>query len=166
MAILSQILVGVLQTFYTFSAMDLVGRSGASGTHLVLQLAKPVQLKLKEWLSALPPCLKMDSSRSSSLTTKLCATRFLHLAYFATKITLHQRIVCSLSQIPCYICDAVVERRNVANLSLLDQWRQLVLGPLSRLEQSHQSYVLIIDALDECEGDENVWIILQLLAEA
>jgi hypothetical protein len=38
--------------------------------------------------------------------------------------------------------------------------------PLSRLEKSHQSYVLVVDALDECEGDNNVWIILELLAEA
>src|SRR5271167_5168406 len=97
MAILSQILVGVLQTFYTFFAMDLVGRSGASGTHLVLQLAKPVQLKLKEWFSALPPCLKMDSSTSSPSSLKLSSTGFLHLAYFATEITLHRRIVRSLS---------------------------------------------------------------------
>jgi hypothetical protein len=64
------------------------------------------------------------------------------------------------------ICDAIVERRDVANLSLLDQWRQLVLGPLLRLEQSHQSYVLVIDALDKCEGDNSVRIILELLAEA
>ena len=49
------------------------------------------------------------------------------------------------------ICDAIVERSDIANLSLLDQWRQLVLGPLSRLEKSHQSYVLVVDALDECE---------------
>jgi hypothetical protein len=95
MIVLSQILAEVLETFYTLSAMDQVARSGASGTHLVLQLAKPVQLKLKEWFAALPPCLKMDSS--SSPTTKLSSTGFLHLAYFATEITLHRRIVRSLS---------------------------------------------------------------------
>ena len=64
------------------------------------------------------------------------------------------------------VCDAVIEQRDVAKLSLSDQWHQLILHPLSRLEQSHQSYVLIIDALDECEGDQNVRIILGLLAEA
>lgn len=97
MIVLSQILAEVLETFYTLSAMDQVARSGASGTHLVLQLAKPVQLKLKEWFAALPACLKMDSSGSSSSTNKLCSTGFLHLAYFATEITLHRRIVRSLS---------------------------------------------------------------------
>ena len=64
-----------------------------------------------------------------------------------------------------YIRDAVGDRRDIANLSLSDQWRQLVLDPLSRLEKSHQSYVLVVDALDECEGDSNVRIILELLAE-
>jgi hypothetical protein len=65
-----------------------------------------------------------------------------------------------------YICEAVTKRSDIASLSLLDQWRQLVLGPLSRLEKSHQSYVLVVDALDACEGDNNVRIILKLLAEA
>jgi hypothetical protein len=65
-----------------------------------------------------------------------------------------------------HICDAIVEHSDIASLSLLDQWRQLVFGPLSRLEKSHQPYVLVVDALDECEGDSNVRIILDLLAEA
>ncbi|OBT67626.1 hypothetical protein VE03_03802 [Pseudogymnoascus sp. 23342-1-I1] len=64
------------------------------------------------------------------------------------------------------IYDAVAKQNNIANLSFLDQWRQLVLGPLSKLEESHQSYVLVIDALDECEGDNDIQKILELLAEA
>jgi hypothetical protein len=66
----------------------------------VLQLAKPVQLKLKDWFSALPSCLRMDSSSSSSSSprsNKLSSTGFLHLAYFATEITLHRRIIRSLA---------------------------------------------------------------------
>jgi hypothetical protein len=102
MVSLSQLLAEVLETFYTLSAMDGVTRSGASGTHLVLSLAKPVQLKLKEWFAALPACLKMDnassaSSNSTNAANKLSSTGFLHLAYFATEITLHRRIVRSLS---------------------------------------------------------------------
>ena len=64
------------------------------------------------------------------------------------------------------ICDAIVERSDIANLSLLDQWRQLVLGPVSTLQKSHQSYVLVVDALDECKGDNDVRKILELLVEA
>ncbi|KFZ16002.1 hypothetical protein V502_05289 [Pseudogymnoascus sp. VKM F-4520 (FW-2644)] len=64
------------------------------------------------------------------------------------------------------IYDVIAKQSNIANLSLADQWRQLVLGPLSKLEKFHQSYVLVVDALDECEGDNNVRNILELLAEA
>jgi hypothetical protein len=59
-----------------------------------------------------------------------------------------------------------VERIDIANLSFSDQWRHLVLGPLSRLENFQLSYVLVVDALDECEGDQDVRKILKLLAEA
>ncbi|TVY48583.1 Transcriptional activator protein [Lachnellula occidentalis] len=88
----------VLDTFYTLQAMATVTAAGPQGTQLVLQLAKPVQLKLKNWFAALPTCLRMDSSPPGSpTTTPLCSTGFLHLAYFATEITLHRRIIRSLS---------------------------------------------------------------------
>jgi hypothetical protein len=99
MIILSQILAEVLDTFYTLQAMATVNSAGPQGTHLVLQLAKPVQLKLKDWFAGLPACLRMDSSSNiqNSNTGKLSSTGFLHLAYFATEITLHRRIIRSLS---------------------------------------------------------------------
>jgi hypothetical protein len=100
MIILSQILAEVLETFYTLSAMNQVAQSGTSGIQLVLQLAKPVQLKLKEWFAALPPCLKMDNSVSPSSLAKLSSTGYLHLAYFATEITLHRRIIRTLCPSP------------------------------------------------------------------
>jgi hypothetical protein len=97
MIILSQILSDVLDTFYTLQAMAAVTQAGPQGTHLVLQLAKPVQLKLKEWFAALPQCLRMDSSTASPNINRLSSIGFLHLAYFATEITLHRRIIRSLS---------------------------------------------------------------------
>jgi hypothetical protein len=67
-----------------------------------------------------------------------------------------------------HIRDAVRERSNIASLSLTDQWCQLILSPFSKLQNnnSQSSYIIIVDALDECEDDNNVRIILQLLAEA
>lgn len=101
MIMLSQILSEVLETFYTLQAMAAVAGAGGHGTQLVLQLAKPVQLKLKEWFSALPQCLRMDSATSiTTSTSKLSSIGFLHLAYFATEITLHRRIIRSLSPPP------------------------------------------------------------------
>ena len=66
------------------------------------------------------------------------------------------------------ICDAITDHGNIANLSLEDQWHHLVLKPLSKLDgdSCSPSYILVIDALDECDNDKNIRIILQLLAEA
>jgi hypothetical protein len=52
--------------------------------------------------------------------------------------------------------------------ALSDQWHQLMLRPLSKLTSNScpSSCVPVVDALDECDGDGNVQIILQLLAEA
>jgi hypothetical protein len=62
----------------------------------------------------------------------------------------------------------VTEYSDIANRSLRDQWQLLVLGPLSKLEGNscRASYILVIDALDECDDGDNIRIILQLLAEA
>ncbi|KUJ18887.1 uncharacterized protein LY89DRAFT_582416, partial [Mollisia scopiformis] len=51
---------------------------------------------------------------------------------------------------------------------LADQWRQLVLRPLLKLggNDTYPSYVMIIDALDECDDINDMRIILQLLAQA
>ena len=72
------------------------------------------------------------------------------------------------SSLKSYISSAVSENNDIKNQSLRDQWHQLILRPLSRLDgnPSWLPYILIIDALDECEGENNIRAILQLLAEA
>jgi hypothetical protein len=65
-----------------------------------------------------------------------------------------------------YVYDAIT--KDIASQSLRDQWDQLILRPLSRLGSgsSPSCYVLIVDALDECNKEEHARIILPLLAEA
>jgi hypothetical protein len=67
-----------------------------------------------------------------------------------------------------YIREAITQRRDIATQTLRDQWRQLVLGPLSKLNGNANplSYILVVDALDECDDENYIRIILQLLAEA
>ncbi|KAA6408308.1 MAG: hypothetical protein FRX48_08050 [Lasallia pustulata] len=67
-----------------------------------------------------------------------------------------------------YIGDAVRKNANIATQSLGDQWRQVVLGPLSKLSGDlyPSSYILVIDALDECDNGEDIRTILKLLADA
>ncbi|KAI5917349.1 fungal-specific transcription factor domain-containing protein [Camillea tinctor] len=99
MIYLSQVLAEILDTFYTLQAMQNVTNAGPQGTHLVLSLAKPIQLKLKEWYSGLPTAIRMDSSFQTNNVplTRLSSIGYLHLAYFATEITLHRRIIRSLA---------------------------------------------------------------------
>ncbi|KAI9690169.1 MAG: hypothetical protein M1822_009130 [Bathelium mastoideum] len=67
-----------------------------------------------------------------------------------------------------YISAAVLESSEIASLSFRDQWQKLVLDPLSKLESNgHRAlYLLVVDALDECDDDRNIRMILQLLAKA
>lgn len=61
-----------------------------------------------------------------------------------------------------------MERGDITGLSLYDQWCQLVLKPLSKLSKisSLPSYIITIDALDECGDDSDIPVLLRLLAEA
>ena len=67
-----------------------------------------------------------------------------------------------------HVCEAIAECSAITGQSLRDQWRQLILRPLLRLDgnSSPSSLVLIVDALDECEGEDDIRMIIQLLAEA
>jgi hypothetical protein len=67
-----------------------------------------------------------------------------------------------------YICDALRKNNNISTQSLGDQWRQLVLGPLSQssTDSCPPFWVLVVDALDECDNDKDIRTILQLFTEA
>ena len=58
---LTEILSNVLDTFYTLQAMHEFTEAGPSGTRLILDKAKPVQITLKDWFAKLPGDLKMDN---------------------------------------------------------------------------------------------------------
>lgn len=99
---LSEILAEILETFYTITAMQAVTDAGPQGTQMVLSLAKPIQLKLKDWYGNLPSNIRLDSSSTSYSSVTVPSNRFtsigyLHLAYFATEITLHRRIIRSMA---------------------------------------------------------------------
>jgi hypothetical protein len=67
-----------------------------------------------------------------------------------------------------HISDALKERSDIASLSLYDQWQTLVLKPLSKLEgTSHRvPYILVVDALDECQPENDISMLLQIIVEA
>jgi hypothetical protein len=89
-----------------------------------------------------------------------------HADKFVTSIAL--QLASSVPSLDQYVCDAIKERRDIASQSLRDQWQQLVLRPLSKLSGSggQLPYVLVVDALDECDNGKDIRIIVHLLAEA
>ncbi|KJZ74664.1 hypothetical protein HIM_06014 [Hirsutella minnesotensis 3608] len=100
---LSQILSEILEAFFTLESNRTIAEAGPQATHLVLSMAKPVQLKLKEWYGELPTALRVESYSTSSPSSiqpgfsKRSSVGYLHLAYFAAEITLHRRIIRSLA---------------------------------------------------------------------
>src|SRR5207248_5607266 len=89
-----------------------------------------------------------------------------HAGKFVTSIAV--QLASSVPTLQHFICGAVTKHSDIASRSLRDQWQRLVLGPLSKLDGNncYASYVVVVDALDECEDDKDIRIILQLLAEA
>ncbi|QDS68010.1 hypothetical protein FKW77_009409 [Venturia effusa] len=90
---LTGIMSEIMDTFYTQIAIQDFAAAGKNSTRLILERAKPVQMKLKDWFSKLPASVRMDNV----VPDQLSSAGFLHLAYFATEITLHRRIVQSLN---------------------------------------------------------------------
>jgi len=90
-----------------------------------------------------------------------------HAAQFFT--TLATQLASALSALKPYVCRAIAENPDISNQGLAEQWKHLIFQPLSKMKDvSFQSrlYILVIDALDECEDEKDIGLILQLLAEA
>jgi hypothetical protein len=69
MIALTRILSEILDTFYSLKAMQEVENEGRNGTQLILEKAKPLQIKLREWFATLPECLRMDSTKVMKLSS-------------------------------------------------------------------------------------------------
>lgn len=93
MVSLAEILSSILQNLYSIRAEQEIENATSDATRSVLAKAKPLQIKLREWYAQLPESLSMEDVK----VRKLSSTGYLHLAYFALEITLHRRVVRTLS---------------------------------------------------------------------
>lgn len=102
---LTEILTDILDTFYTVKASK-----KRDTTREALERAKPIQMRLKEWYTSLPISLSMEDTTPRKLSPSgklgfesmldellLMLLGYLHLAYFATEITLHRAILRTLN---------------------------------------------------------------------
>ncbi len=66
------------------------------------------------------------------------------------------------------IVEAVNQNRDIETRTLREQWELLIHGPLAtaKSELPQLPLLLVIDALDECDQDQDVQLILNLLASA
>lgn len=121
MIALTSIMAEVCDTFYSEVAKAEFARAGRYATQLVLNRAKPVQLKLKDWIAKLPAECKMDSFSPGVLSSQ----GYLHLAYFATEISIHRRIVQSLNPAAdpymLYICRSAAKTRLISALDFVNR---------------------------------------------
>ncbi|EPS40572.1 hypothetical protein H072_5541 [Dactylellina haptotyla CBS 200.50] len=119
---LTKLTAEVLDGFFTVeNQVSIYHEAEQRGIESVLERAKPVQIKLKEWYSRLPECLRMDSSK----VRKLSSNGYLHLAYFATEITLHRSIIRALSPATSlylvHICRTAAKTRLISAIEFVNR---------------------------------------------
>ena len=66
---LTDIMSKILDTFYTQTAIRDFSSARHSSTRMLLDRAKPIQIKLKEWFARLPPSLRMDARPDDRLSS-------------------------------------------------------------------------------------------------
>ena len=86
----------------------------------VLQIAKPIQIKLREWRRDLPESLHMESTKAR----KKSSTGSLHLAYYAAEVILHKAIIFSLSSASCDpsiidVCRGAARERAISSIEFV-----------------------------------------------
>ncbi|GKZ26010.1 fungal specific transcription factor [Aspergillus brasiliensis] len=132
MVALTTILSDILDRFYTLQAIEEFKTAGANRTRMILERAKPAQIRLKEWFGRLPTQLKMESGGDIFETVNEDNSRngALHLSYFATEITLHRCIVRSLSQDTAdaylsHICRSAAKTRLISAMDFVNRLRPM-----------------------------------------
>ncbi|KAF2761181.1 hypothetical protein EJ05DRAFT_255564 [Pseudovirgaria hyperparasitica] len=90
---LSEILSILMTTLYSIKSAAELQTHASDGVRWFLERAKPIQMSLRQWHSALPDVLAIENVAPR----KLSSAGYLHLAYCALEICLHRRIVQLLS---------------------------------------------------------------------
>ncbi|KAJ5364524.1 uncharacterized protein N7496_010237 [Penicillium cataractarum] len=79
--------------------------------------------------------------------------------------TICSDLTTNLPDIKSDVCDCISAHPHIGSESISNQWRRLILDPLVLLDKNslvQLTLVIVIDALDECEDDEDIDSIIQL----
>ncbi|KAL2860787.1 putative C6 transcription factor (OTam) [Aspergillus lucknowensis] len=127
---LTTILSDILDRFYTLQSIEEFKAAGNNRTRLILDRAKPAQIRLKDWFARLPAPLKLESASElfENITEENARNGALHLSYFATEITLHRCIVRSLSSDTAdaylaHICRSAAKTRLISAMDFVNRLR-------------------------------------------
>jgi len=71
-----------------------------------------------------------------------------------------------LSELRPLISKVIDDHFDIHQRSLREQWQLLIYDPLKNAPTRPKQFVIVIDALDECESKEDMQLILQLLTQA
>ncbi|BDD63656.1 hypothetical protein MAP00_008525 [Monascus purpureus] len=118
-ASLSQIVDEILRAFYSARATKTT-RSYKT----LLQVAKPIQIRLREWRRQLPDSLQPESTKAR----KQSAAGSLHLAYYAVEISLHRAIIHGLKGSTCdpsiiSVCREAARERAIMSIDFVRSLR-------------------------------------------
>ncbi|PTD07628.1 Vegetative incompatibility protein HET-E-1 [Fusarium culmorum] len=82
--------------------------------------------------------------------------------------TLAGQLAAGMSEPRRHISEAIAKREDIVELSLRDQWKHLIIDPLSKIpnHSTERSILLVIDALDECNDENDIRAIIKILATA
>jgi hypothetical protein len=71
-------------------------------------------------------------------------------------------------QLRRHIADATAATHRIHGLGLYDQWERLILQPLAQLstEAFPHPLVIVVDALDECDNNDDVSLLIRCLVAA
>ncbi|KAJ6025071.1 hypothetical protein N7540_005868 [Penicillium herquei] len=82
--------------------------------------------------------------------------------------TIARQMTTEIPKLLPHLRQAVLHNPGITGAAIKEQFDKLLLQPLLRLERSDlptRTIVIVLDALDECEGDNDIRLILQLLPQ-
>lgn len=133
----------------------------------------PAMFWLNGWAGTGKSTIAQTVARNCHTTGKLAASFFFstafsdtnHAGMFITSIAV--QFANCIPGLKSKVQKAIAKHGDIVNKSLNHQWDKLIIGPLSsfRKETCRTKYVLVVDALDECDDRESIQIVLQRLAD-